>query len=74
MLFAPHQPTCMSQTKWEGPYLDKDVPLDPWGKPYHYRCQESITPSASMCGQSAPMARKSAIGRQTWWKRSDREA
>ena len=24
--------------KWEGPYLVKDVPLDPWGKPYHYRC------------------------------------
>ena len=24
-------------TKWQGPYLDKDVPLDPWGKPYQYR-------------------------------------
>ena len=23
--------------KWAGPYLDKDVPMDPWGKPYHYR-------------------------------------
>jgi general secretion pathway protein G len=23
---------------WSGPYLKKDkVPLDPWGKPYHYR-------------------------------------
>ena len=23
--------------KWDGPYLPKDVPLDPWGKPYIYR-------------------------------------
>ena len=23
--------------KWAGPYLSKNVPLDPWGKPYHYR-------------------------------------
>jgi type II secretion system protein G len=22
--------------RWAGPYLDADVPLDPWGKPYHY--------------------------------------
>jgi general secretion pathway protein G len=21
---------------WEGPYLPKDIPLDPWGKPYIY--------------------------------------
>ncbi|MGC8493397.1 MAG: type II secretion system major pseudopilin GspG, partial [Syntrophobacteraceae bacterium] len=25
-------------TGWNGPYLQKDVPLDPWGKPYIYRC------------------------------------
>ncbi len=23
---------------WDGPYLPKDVPLDPWGHPYDYRC------------------------------------
>ncbi|MBI5279831.1 MAG: type II secretion system major pseudopilin GspG [Burkholderiales bacterium] len=23
--------------KWQGPYLAKGVPLDPWGKPYIYR-------------------------------------
>jgi general secretion pathway protein G len=21
---------------WRGPYLDENVPLDPWGYPYHY--------------------------------------
>ena len=24
--------------KWEGPYLTKDIPLDPWNKPYQYAC------------------------------------
>lgn len=23
--------------KWHGPYLRKDVPLDPWGMPYQYQ-------------------------------------
>jgi general secretion pathway protein G len=26
-----------SEPKWNGPYLRKEVPLDPWGKPYLYR-------------------------------------
>lgn len=25
------------EAKWNGPYLQKDVPGDPWGKPYVYR-------------------------------------
>jgi general secretion pathway protein G len=25
-------------TNWTGPYLKKGVPLDPWGKPYQYKC------------------------------------
>lgn len=24
--------------KWAGPYLKKEVPVDPWGKPYIYKC------------------------------------
>src|SRR5215472_134169 len=23
---------------WDSPYLKKEVPLDPWGHPYVYRC------------------------------------
>ena len=23
---------------WEGPYLKKALPADPWGKPYNYQC------------------------------------
>lgn len=26
-----------SEPKWTGPYLRKDVPLDPWGRPYVYK-------------------------------------
>jgi len=26
-----------SEPKWEGPYLAKDVPSDPWGNPYVYK-------------------------------------
>ncbi len=25
------------EVKWQGPYLSKAVPVDPWGKPYVYR-------------------------------------
>lgn len=25
------------QPKWDGPYLTKSVPLDPWGNPYIYK-------------------------------------
>lgn len=27
----------VGNTKWGGPYLKKDVPLDPWGKAYTYK-------------------------------------
>ena len=26
-----------AEPKWAGPYLRRDVPLDPWGKPYIYK-------------------------------------
>jgi general secretion pathway protein G len=25
-----------AKARWRGPYLDQDVPLDPWGNPYVY--------------------------------------
>jgi general secretion pathway protein G len=24
--------------QWDGPYLRKEVPMDPWGRPYVYNC------------------------------------
>lgn len=31
----------VSAAKWNGPYLDRDIPLDPWGRPYLYRWPSS---------------------------------
>jgi general secretion pathway protein G len=31
---------------WRGPYLRKDVPLDPWGRPYLYRVPGQRNPAA----------------------------
>lgn len=30
-----HRPA--GEPRWGGPYLRRDVPLDPWGRPYVYR-------------------------------------
>jgi general secretion pathway protein G len=34
-------PPAENADKWNGPYLSKKVPLDPWGHPYVYRCPGS---------------------------------
>lgn len=26
-----------NEPKWQGPYLEKELPVDPWGQPYMYR-------------------------------------
>lgn len=33
---------------WEGPYVDGDVPLDPWNRPYIYELQPSLTEEFSL--------------------------
>lgn len=30
---------------WRGPYLQKDVPLDPWNRPYIYECPGKHNPT-----------------------------
>jgi len=30
---------------WKGPYLRKEVPLDPWGRPYAYTCPGQHNPA-----------------------------
>ena len=30
---------------WHGPYMEKDIPLDPWGHPYVYECPGKRNPS-----------------------------
>lgn len=33
-----------SEARWNGPYLKKDVPLDPWGMPYQYKFPSTRNP------------------------------
>ncbi len=30
---------------WHGPYLQSDIPLDPWGHPYVYQYPGKLNPS-----------------------------
>ncbi|MFH1859494.1 MAG: type II secretion system major pseudopilin GspG [bacterium] len=32
-----------SLKNWDGPYLKKEIPLDPWGNPYVYVCENPTT-------------------------------
>ncbi|MDO8959512.1 MAG: type II secretion system major pseudopilin GspG [Rhodocyclaceae bacterium] len=45
------------EAKWNGPYLQKDVPADPWGKPYVYR-----TPGARSDFELLSLGRDGAPG------------
>src|SRR5205085_12197272 len=33
-----------SSNQWAGPYLSKDIPLDPWGNPYQYSAPGARNP------------------------------
>ncbi len=30
-------PQVANANSWAGPYIDRDIPLDPWGNPYQYQ-------------------------------------
>jgi general secretion pathway protein G len=30
--------------RWRGPYVRKEIPLDPWGRPYIYRAPGEVNP------------------------------
>jgi general secretion pathway protein G len=35
-----------NSTKWAGPYLNKDIPLDPWDRPYQYASPGAHNPDS----------------------------
>jgi general secretion pathway protein G len=37
-----------SGDRWDGPYLKKDVPKDPWGNLYIYRSPETESPMSDV--------------------------
>ncbi|MGA2258829.1 MAG: type II secretion system major pseudopilin GspG [Thermoguttaceae bacterium] len=56
------------QGKWDGPYIDRDVPLDPWHQPYQYKCPGNknrdsfdvwtVSPEGEMIGNWSEETRK----------------
>lgn len=38
---------------WQGPYLDGEVPMDPWNRDYHYTLQGSSTEGFSLYSYGA---------------------
>jgi general secretion pathway protein G len=53
---------------WEGPYLKKDVPRDPWGSPYQYRSpgEHGEYDLASLGSDSAPGGEGEAADVTSW--------
>ena len=45
---------------WNGPYLSKPVPLDPWGKPYQYVYPGTRNPDYDIVSYGADMGPASA--------------
>lgn len=45
-LNALRTPPSDVQAKWKGPYIEKDVPNDPWGNPYQYQCPGDNGPNS----------------------------
>jgi len=43
-LAALRTPPVADDPAWRGPYLRKEVPLDPWGHPYVYRSPGEVNP------------------------------
>jgi general secretion pathway protein G len=39
---------------WHGPYMEKDIPPDPWGKPYVYECPGKHNPSGYDLSSTGP--------------------
>jgi general secretion pathway protein G len=45
-LNALRTPPSDLQAKWKGPYIEKDVPNDPWTNPYQYQCPGDNGPNS----------------------------
>jgi general secretion pathway protein G len=44
----------MNAGMWNGPYLNKEIPLDPWGRPYYYACPGRYNPNGYDVWSSGP--------------------
>ena len=55
-------------TGWRGPYLQKEVPLDPWGNAYIYECPGKQNPSGYDLNSMGPDGRAGTDDDITNWK------
>ena len=56
--------------QWAGPYLAKDVPLDPWGRPYIYKYpgERSEDPEITSLGADGQVGGDAVNGDIVSWK------
>jgi general secretion pathway protein G len=52
--------------KWSGPYLESEVPLDPWGSPYQYACPGVHNPDSYDVWSLGPEGRSGGEAIGNW--------
>jgi general secretion pathway protein G len=57
-------------TGWRGPYLQKEIPLDPWGNAYIYECPGKQNPSGYDLSSMGPDARAGTDDDITNWQQA----
>ena len=55
-------------TSWRGPYMQKEIPLDPWGSAYLYECPGKNNPSGYDLSSMGPDARAGTDDDITNWQ------
>jgi general secretion pathway protein G len=58
---------------WRGPYLDKDVPVDPWGHPYIYECPGKRNPASYDLISMGPDGRTGTDDDITNWQQANQK-
>jgi general secretion pathway protein G len=53
---------------WRGPYLQKEIPLDPWGNPYVYECPGKNNPTGYDLSSIGPDGRAGTDDDITSWQ------
>src|SRR5687767_1634129 len=59
-------------TGWRGPYLQKEIPLDPWGNAYIYECPGKQNPSGYDLSSMGPDGRAGTDDDITNWQTTKR--
>ena len=57
---------------WRGPYMDKEIPLDPWNHPYVYECPGKHNPSSFDLMSIGPDGRAGSEDDITNWQTQKR--